>query len=95
MRRIMILAAMTVGAALQAPTASAFGTLVPAENVSCAGILAAAANPNAGYLLQNLVKPALDAQGITLGSFERGLAQEHPGAGGIEGLEACIPEFPE
>ena len=92
MRRVVVFAAVALVGAVAAPTASP-GGLVPAASTNCAGILAAAANPNNGYVLHNLVKPALDAQGMTLGELQRGLAQQHPGVGGVDGLEACIPDL--
>jgi hypothetical protein len=93
MLRVLVPTAVALAALAAAPTASSFGGLVPADNVSCTGLLAAAANPNNGYVLQNLVKPALEADGVTLGSFQSDIAKEHPGAGGVDGLEACIPDF--
>ena len=93
MRRIAILAALAFSALASVSTASGAGTLVPTGNASCAGFLAAAANPNAGSVLHELVKPSVEAQGMTLGEFQRIKAQEHPGSGGFPGLLACIPEF--
>jgi len=95
MRRLPALAAVALAALAAAPTASPFGTLVPSEHASCAGILAAAANPNAAYVIHNLGKPAAEAQGVTFGVIQSTSAGEHPGAGGVEGLEDCIPDFAE
>jgi hypothetical protein len=93
MRRLAVLAAVALAALGIVPTASPFGTIVPAENASCGGILAAAANPNAAYVIHNLGKPAAEEQGVTFGVIQSGAAREHPGLGGVEGLEACIPDF--
>ncbi|MDQ3875160.1 MAG: hypothetical protein M3322_06365 [Actinomycetota bacterium] len=91
MRLVVLLAA---AAALLTPTAAfAIGAQRPSGNASCVGFLANASNPNAGFVLHNLVKPALAEQGLTLGEFQRDVAQQHPGVGGFEGLELCIPEF--
>ena len=93
MRRPLILSAVALAALAAVPTASPFGTIVPSGNASCAGVLAAAANPNAAYVVQNLGKPAAEAQGVTFGAIQTASAQQHAGAGGIDGLEACIPDF--
>jgi hypothetical protein len=93
MQRLTLLAAVALAALAAAPAASPFGTIVPAANVSCAGVLAAAANPNAAYVVHNLGKPAAEERGVTYGSIQSSIAQQHPGAGGVEGLEACIPDF--
>ena len=93
MRRPLVISVVALAALAAVPTASPFGTIVPSANVSCAGLLAAAANPNAAFVIHNLGKPAAEEQGMTYGSLQSSIAQQHPGAGGIEGLEACIPEF--
>jgi hypothetical protein len=92
MRRLLVLASVAFAGLAAVPTASPFGTIVPADNASCAGILSAAANPNAAFVIHNLGKPAAEEQGVTFGSFQSGIARERPGAGGVEGLEACIPD---
>ena len=93
MRRIVAILAVTLASLATAASASALGAQRPNENASCAGFLANSANPNAGVVLHNLVKPALEAQGMTLGEFQREVAQEHPGVGGFPGLLLCIPHF--
>ena len=57
------------------------------EPASCAGYLASYANPNNGWIIQNLVHPAAEALGITVGQLTTSFASEHGGS-----LEACIPE---
>jgi hypothetical protein len=56
------------------------------EPASCAGYLASYANPNNGWIIHNLVMPAADELGITVGELTSGIAFEHGGS-----LEACIP----
>ena len=93
MRRLLITAAALLAALVPATAASAGGTIVPSGSASCVGFLAAAANPNNGTVLHELVKPALAADGRPLGDLQRELAGQHPGVGGVPGLLACIPEF--
>lgn len=57
------------------------------EPASCAGYLSSWANPNNGFIIHELVKPAAEAQGVPMGYIIVGQAQEHGGS-----LEACIPE---
>ena len=92
MRRLSILAAVALAALAAVPTASPFGTIVPSGNASCAGVLAAAANPNAAFVVQNIGKPAAEAQGVTFGVIQSASAHQHAGVGGIDGLEAGIPD---
>lgn len=56
------------------------------EPASCSGYLAAWANPNNGFIVQEIVLPAARDLGVPPGSLTSGLAQLHLG-----GLEACIP----
>ena len=56
------------------------------EPASCAGYLASYANPNNGWIIQNLVQPAAEASGVPVGQVIRASAFEHGG-----GIEACIP----
>ena len=56
------------------------------EPASCAGYLSAWANPNNGFIIQELVRPAAEDLGVTVGSIRSAIAQEHFGS-----LEACIP----
>ena len=93
MRRIVAVTAVAVAALATAAGASAAGAQRPNEHASCAGFLANSANPNAAFVLHTLVKPAAEAQGMTLGEFQREVAQEHPGVGGFPGLLLCIPEL--
>ena len=93
MRRIIPIVAVALASLSTAASASALGAQRPNENASCAGFLANSSNPNAGFVLHTLVKPALEAQGMTLGEFQREVAQEHPGVGGFPGLLLCIPDF--
>jgi hypothetical protein len=92
-RRIIVLVTVAVGAAVPASGAFAFGGIVSTGNASCVGFLGAAANPNAGVVLQNSIKPALEQQGTTLGEFQSDIAQQHPDEGGVAGLEECIPNL--
>ena len=57
------------------------------EPASCAGYLASHANPNNGWIIQNLTRPLADELGTTVGDLMSGFAAEHGGS-----LEACIPE---
>jgi hypothetical protein len=57
------------------------------EPASCAGYLSSWANPNNGFIIHELVKPAADDLGVPMGQVIVGQAQEHGGS-----LEACIPE---
>jgi len=93
MHKILVLVAVCASALATAAGASALGAQRPDGSASCTGFLANAANPNMGTLMKELVRPALDAQGLTVGDFQRDKAQEHPGVGGFQGLELCIPDF--
>ena len=42
------------------------------EPASCSGYLASWANPNNGWIIQNLVLPAAEAQGTTVGAMTSG-----------------------
>ena len=57
------------------------------EPASCTGYLAAWANPNSGWIIQNLVRPAAEGSDTTVGAITAGIALQHGGS-----LEACIPE---
>jgi hypothetical protein len=56
------------------------------EPASCAGYLSAWANPNNGFIIQELVRPLADELDVTVGSIRSSIGQEHFGS-----LEACIP----
>lgn len=79
--------AIVVGLALAsfASGALAGGAQPPNENASCVGFLANAANPNAGFVLQNLVFPAVGSE-AAFGELQSSLAQQHSGS-----LDPCIP----
>ena len=66
--------------------ASAASAQPISEPASCAGYLASWANPNNGFIMQELVLPAAREQGTTPGSIIVESAQLHLG-----GLEPCIP----
>jgi hypothetical protein len=57
------------------------------EPASCAGYLSSWANPNNGFIIHELIMPAAEDLGVTVGQIIVGQAQEHGGS-----LEACIPE---
>jgi hypothetical protein len=57
------------------------------EPASCAGYLAAYANPNNGWIIHNLVMPTADDLGITVGAITAGFAKQHNGS-----IGACIPD---
>ena len=58
------------------------------EPASCSGYLAACANPNNGWIIQNLIRPAAEDLGTTVGGITVTSAMSHEG-----GLEACIPDL--
>ena len=57
------------------------------QPASCSGYLAAWANPNNGWIVQNLQLPTAEELGITVGDINSWFAHQHEG-----NLEACIPE---
>ena len=57
-----------------------------AEPASCNGYLAAWANPNNGFIMQEIVLPTARELGTTPGALLSGFAKLHLG-----GLEPCIP----
>ncbi len=83
MKRIVLLVAIVAGLLASFPGAG--GAQAPNENASCLGFLQSGANPNAGYVLHNLVFPTV-GQGAAFGAFQSELAQQHSGD-----LESCIP----
>jgi len=93
MRKILVLAAVCAAALGTASGASALGAQRPDGSASCAGFLANSANPNMGVLMKELIRPALETQGVTVGENQRDIAREHPGVGGFPGLLLCIPEL--
>lgn len=84
MKRSILSLVVAVAATLA--LASATFAQPVSEPASCNGYLASYANPNNGFIIQELVLPAADAQGVTPGSILSGFAKEHLG-----GLEPCIP----
>jgi hypothetical protein len=57
------------------------------EPASCTGYLSSYANPNNGWIMQNLVFPWAEEQDTTVGDIVTDSAHLHLG-----GLEPCIPE---
>lgn len=93
MRRLTVLASVAVACLATAASASALGAQRPDGSGSCAGFLANSANPNMGVLMKELIRPALETRGVTVGENQREIAQMHPGVGGFPGLLLCIPEL--
>ncbi len=85
MRRALLSSVVAVIATL-ALAGAAFAQPI-SEPASCAGYLASYANPNNGWIIQNLTRPTADDLGITVGELTSGFAAEHGGS-----IEACIPE---
>jgi hypothetical protein len=85
MRRTISASLLAVAASLAVAGAAAAEPI--SEPASCSGYLASYANPNNGWIIQNLVRPTAADLGITVGELTRGLAFQHRGS-----LEACIPE---
>ena len=79
-RSLLLALALTAAAA---STALAEPTTQPA---SCSGYLAAWANPNNGFIVQEIVLPTARDLGVAPGAITSGFAQLHLG-----GLEPCIP----
>jgi ABC-type sugar transport system substrate-binding protein len=86
MRR-SIFATMLAAAATLALAGAAAAQPI-SEPASCSGYLASYANPNNGWIIQNLVMPAADELGVTVGEFTTTSAFAHEGS-----LEACIPDL--
>jgi hypothetical protein len=57
------------------------------EPASCQGYLASYANPNYAFILTELVRPAAEASGLTVGQFLSAQAKNHNGS-----IDACIPD---
>jgi hypothetical protein len=57
------------------------------EPAACSGYLAAWANPNNGWIIQNFVRSLAEEQGLTVGDLTSANAHQHGGS-----LEACIPD---
>ena len=85
MRRALFSSVVAVIATL-ALAGAAFAQPV-SEPASCAGYLASYANPNNGWIIQNLTRPLANELGTTVGGLMSGFAAEHGGS-----IEACIPE---
>jgi hypothetical protein len=79
-----IITTVVLAAGLAAGTASAEpGT---GSAASCAGYLASYANPNNGFVIHELEKPAAEALGVPMGALQSTFAKQHDGS-----LPACIP----
>ena len=84
MKRFVVTLAVAAGAAVAAsPGLAEPGT---GSNASCAGYLASYANPNNGFVVHELEKPAAEALGVPMGTIQSGFAHEHNAS-----LFACIP----
>jgi hypothetical protein len=83
MKRLTLAAVLAVGAFAATGAAAAPG---PGSPASCAGYLASYANPNNGYIIHALEKPAAEAAGVPMGTLQNGYAQQHG-----ESIDACIP----
>ena len=84
MKRLLTLVAVLAAAAVGTGTAAAEPG--PGSPASCAGYLASFANPNNGFVIHALVKPAAEGLGVPMGALQSGVAQQHDAS-----LEACIP----
>ena len=84
MKRSLVSLALALVASL-ALASSTFANPMD-QPASCAGYLSAWANPNNGFIIQELVRPTAADLGVTVGSIRSTFAQEHFGS-----LEACIP----
>jgi hypothetical protein len=84
MRRMLFSTAIALAASLALAAAAAAAPI--SEPASCSGYLASYANPNNGWIIQNLVRPVTEDLGVTVGEFTSSIARQHLG-----GLEACIP----
>lgn len=81
-----ILASLVLAVAATPVIASvAFGQPID-EPASCNGYLASWANPNNGFILQEIVLPTARELGLPPGALLSGFAKLHLG-----GLEPCIP----
>lgn len=86
MRRSIRASALAIAASLSiAGVASAAPPVGPA---SCAGFLAAYANPNYGVIIQDVVLPLADRLDLVPGQLMITAAQRHDG-----NLWDCIPEL--
>ena len=83
MKRLLASLAALAAVVTAAPAA---GAPEPGSNASCQGFLASYANPNNGFVIHEVVKPAAEALGVTTGALQSGVAQQHNGS-----LGACIP----
>ena len=84
MKQMIAIGAAVLAAAVA--TGSAAAQPIDGSPASCAGYLAAYANPNNGYIIQVIAKPMAAELGLTLGGLQSSIAQGHEGE-----LEACIP----
>ena len=84
MKRLILSLVVALSATLALATAT-FAQPI-SEPASCNGYLSSWANPNNGFIIQELVRPAAEESGVTVGTLMSGTAQLHLG-----GLEPCIP----
>ena len=84
MKRSLISLALAIGAMLALASATLAQPI--SEPASCNGYLASWANPNNGFIIQELVLPAARELGVPPGALQSGTAHLHLG-----GLEPCIP----
>jgi hypothetical protein len=84
MKRMIAIGVAVLAAAVA--TGSAGAQPIAGSPASCAGYLAAYANPNNGYVIQVVAKPLAAELGLTLGGLQSSIAQGHEGE-----LGACIP----
>lgn len=85
MKRLITILAIAAAAA----TVGAGGAAAqPGEGspASCAGYLASYANPNNGFVIHAIEKPAAETLGVPMGALQSGFAQQQAGS-----LLACIP----
>jgi hypothetical protein len=84
MRRSVSVAVLSLAASLGVAGVVAAKPLD--SSASCSGFLAAWANPNNGWIVQNLMRPTAEDLDITVGDINSFFAHQHEGS-----LEACIP----
>ena len=82
----LITALAVVTAAATAGAGGAAGQPAGGSPASCAGFLASNANPNNGFVIQEIVQPAAAALGVPMGAVQSSLARHHG-----ETLVNCIP----
>jgi hypothetical protein len=83
MKRLVPILAILASLAAAAPVGAQPAT---GSSASCSGYLASYANPNNGFVIHQLEKPAAEALGVPMGTLQSSFAQQHNGS-----LAACIP----